>query len=82
LQVKRKYFTREEFWETVGNKQANGHEYRYKTSGAIYSGEWMGGLRNGHGKMQWIDGAYFEGSWVLGRAEGEGRFVHATGDAY
>ena len=36
--------------------------YTYLT-GAMYEGEWKGGMRHGKGKMKWSDGAYYEGEW-------------------
>ena len=32
-------------------------QYTYKCSGAIYDGEWIGGMRHGVGTMTWKDGA-------------------------
>ena len=37
-------------------------EHRYR-SGAIYTGEWRGGLRHGRGNMVWPDNARYEGEW-------------------
>ena len=37
-------------------------KYTYKT-GAIYEGQWLGGLRHGEGTMEWPDGARYEGMW-------------------
>lgn len=56
--------------------------HRYKVSGAIYSGEWLGGFRHGNGVMTWDDGARFEGNWILGRAYGKGTFTHTKGEVY
>ena len=36
--------------------------FTYK-SGAVYDGEFIGGMRHGKGKMSWPDGAYYEGDW-------------------
>ena len=57
-------------------------DHKYKSSGAIYSGEWLGGFRHGKGKMAWADGAQFEGDWLLGRANGKGIFTHTKGEIY
>ena len=46
--------------------------HRYRTSGATYEGEWLGGFRHGRGKMSFRDGATYEGTWYLGRAHGYG----------
>jgi hypothetical protein len=48
-----KYFTREEGRETLSPGKANGvrekrPKYTFKT-GAVYTGEWKGGLRDGEG---------------------------------
>ena len=37
-------------------------KYTYK-SGAVYNGQWKGGMRHGSGVMKWVDGAYYEGDW-------------------
>ena len=42
--------------------------YRYRTSGATYNGQWLGGFRHGHGIMQFRDGATYEGNWYLGHS--------------
>ena len=62
--MKKKYFLEEEFWETISktkvfdtNTRPNVSEYRYKCSGAVYSGQWIGGFRHGEGTMTWNDGA-------------------------
>ena len=64
-----KYFTREEEKETLtSGKKFNSSEpvtirsYTYK-SGAVYEGEWMGGMRHGKGKILWVDGASYKGDW-------------------
>lgn len=57
-------------------------EHKYRSSGAHYQGEWLGGFRHGRGKMVWADGAQFEGQWVLGRAFGHGVFTHTKGEVY
>ena len=58
------------------------HVYVYKTSGATYDGQWLGGFRHGRGKMQFRDGATYEGTWYLGRAHGYGVFTHVKGESY
>lgn len=50
--------------------------YQYRTSGATYDGQWLGGFRHGRGTMKFRDGASYEGTWYLGRAHGYGRFTH------
>lgn len=37
-------------------------EHTYK-SGAVYNGQWLGGLRHGTGTMTWPDGAKYVGNW-------------------
>lgn len=78
-----------EFWETLsksrlyqGKGKLETRSYTYKTSGAIYTGTWRGGLREGHGLIVWPDGAQYEGDWVDNRAQGFGKFIHAIGDVY
>lgn len=36
-------------------------DYTYKCSKAVYSGEWIGGMRHGTGTMTWSDGAIYQG---------------------
>ena len=36
--------------------------FEYST-GAVYEGEWKGGMRHGKGKMTWSDGGSYEGDW-------------------
>ena len=88
-QVKRKYFTQAEFWETLTKKkkykpdrQRKYKEYTYKCSGAVYKGEWKGGFRDGYGYIKWPDGAQYNGEWLDNRAHGYGKFIHAIGDIY
>jgi len=54
---KKKYFTEEEFWETISPRKIFNFdakimqkEYEYK-SGAVYNGSWKGGFRHGYGVM-------------------------------
>lgn len=32
-------------------------------SGAVYSGEWRGGMRDGEGTQEWPDGSKYVGYW-------------------
>ncbi len=70
MEKKAKYFKVEESKETVNFEPFNQNaplvhrKYTYKT-GAIYSGQWKGGLRHGQGVMTWPDGAKYEGMWEL-----------------
>ena len=81
------YFTEEEAKETQSNKKFDKdaplknkvHTYR---SGAIYTGQWKGGLRHGQGTMVWTDNARYEGQWQFNAAFGRGKFFHADGDIY
>lgn len=77
------YFTSDELFETLSRNAykdliKHNTEFRYQT-GAVYSGEWLGGFRNGFGKMTWPDGTYYEGMWSFGFAEGEGFYLNANG---
>ena len=56
--------------------------YNYKTTGASYEGQWLGGFRHGRGIMKFADGATYEGQWFLGRAHGKGKFTHVQGETY
>ena len=81
-----KYFKAKESAETLGgiyekNAPIQQKQYKYKT-GAIYNGQWKGGLRHGSGIMTWADGARYEGEWQYNQASGKGKFFHADGDVY
>merc|ERR1719262_601291 len=56
-------------------------EHTFDT-GAKYSGQWKGHLRDGKGKQVWPDGARYDGDWRDDKAEGQGVFTHAEGDVY
>ena len=64
----------------VGQLVKKAHKYR--TSGAIYEGQWFGGFRHGQGMMRFRDGSIYEGSWYLGRAHGHGKFTQIKGETY
>lgn len=72
-QMSVKYFKSEEGAETLTgtydpkNKKIETREHTYKT-GAIYKGEWLGGMRHGKGVMEWPDKARYEGEWDLNHA--------------
>jgi hypothetical protein len=82
-----KYFKAIEAQETLDRKATyeegvfQHRELKYST-GAVYNGEWMGGLRHGLGEMEWADGASYVGAWKHGQASGEGKFFHVSGDEY
>jgi hypothetical protein len=62
-----KYFKNDESRETLKGifKESDKVVFRvhtYKT-GAVYKGQWKGGLRHGHGVMQWPDNARYDGQW-------------------
>ena len=62
------YFKKEEAQETLTSDKYDPdaaietRTYTYAT-GAVYEGEWKGGLRHGNGKMKWSDGCQYEGEW-------------------
>jgi len=55
------------------------HQFR---TGAVYSGEWLGGERNGHGVQCWPDGIEYAGHWLRNVASGRGRLQKCDGDQY
>ena len=62
-----KYFKQEEAYETLTgvyeqNAPIEERTYTYKT-GAVYTGQWKGGMRHGVGTMKWADNARYEGEW-------------------
>lgn len=83
-----KYFTYEESRETITKKAVNlngPREYRkpYKfRTGAVYTGQWIGGFRDGKGEQTWPDGAKYVGEWKENKAYGKGQFIHVDGDQY
>jgi 1-phosphatidylinositol-4-phosphate 5-kinase len=78
----------DEAWETVSetricnlNQPLETKSYTY-TSGAVYEGQWLGGLRHGKGSMTWLDGTTFEGHWEFNAAYGEGTIEQPGSDSY
>ena len=61
--------------ESELDSQLTPSAHRYRTSGATYEGQWLGGFRHGRGTMHFRDGATYEGTWYLGRAHGYGKFT-------
>lgn len=61
---------------------ANGPVEHVYESGAVYTGQWRGSLRDGEGAQRWPDGAKYSGQWLKDRATGRGRFEQADGDVY
>lgn len=60
-----KYFKNDESRETLQgifneNEKEAFRVHTYKT-GAVYKGQWKGGLRHGSGTMLWPDKARYEG---------------------
>ena len=51
-------------------------------NGAVYTGEWMNGVRDGHGVQIWSDGEKYEGQWANREANGKGKFTHVNYDIY
>ena len=51
-------------------------------SGAIYTGQWLNGMKDGYGHQVWPDGSKYEGEWQADQANGFGKLVHADGDVY
>ena len=68
--MKTKYFKLEEGRETLKSETFSNEQplitkkYSYN-SGAVYNGQWKGGLRHGAGTMIWPDGAKYNGHWDL-----------------
>jgi len=66
-EVQSKYFKSDEAKETLNgayrdNVRLEHKAYTYRT-GAVYTGQWKGGLRHGKGTMLWVDSARYEGDW-------------------
>ena len=66
-EVQSKYFKSDEARETLDGAYQDAtplkrRVHTYKT-GAIYTGQWKGGLRHGRGSMVWPDNARYEGDW-------------------
>ena len=62
------YFKQSEAKETLTSEMFDPNAptetriFEYST-GAVYEGEWKGGMRHGKGKMTWSDGGSYEGNW-------------------
>ena len=85
--VQSKYFKQDEAKETLqgsfkGHDTPLTNRVHTYTTGAVYVGQWMGGMRHGQGKMTWKDGASYEGQWQFNMACGDGKFFHTDGDIY
>lgn len=65
------YYTNEA--ELIEQLEVRSH--RYRTSGATYEGQWLGGFRHGRGKMHFKDGATYEGTWYIGYSHGYGKYT-------
>ena len=85
-EVQSKYFKADEAKETLNgefsqNEPVVHRVHTYKT-GAVFTGQWKGGLRHGKGTMVWPDNARYEGDWQYNMACGKGKFFHTDGDIY
>ena len=82
-----KYFKLEEAKETLtsnvymDNEPLVSRTHNYKT-GAVYEGQWKGGMRHGTGIMRWPGNARYIGDWQFNQACGQGKFIHEEGDIY
>lgn len=52
------------------------------TSGAIYKGDFINGLREGKGVQTFVDGERYEGSWANDLPNGKGVYCWAKGACY
>lgn len=81
------YFKQSEAKETFTgamfdpNAATETRTFKYST-GAVYQGQWKGGMRHGLGKITWADGTQYEGHWQYNQAYGKGTFKHQSGDVY
>mmetsp|Transcript_33017 Transcript_33017/g.58105 ORF Transcript_33017/g.58105 Transcript_33017/m.58105 type:complete len:420 (+) Transcript_33017:4315-5574(+) len=81
------YFSKDEILETINSNKilASEHSlkppYRY-TSGAVYTGQWLGGFRDGWGVIVYSLGEKYEGYWSFGRPHGQGKFSYEGGQSY
>ena len=66
--------------EGVNNRERK--DYNYRCTGAVYSGEWIGGMRHGCGTMTWPDDAHYHGEWSFNEPSREGKFTYPNGDIY
>lgn len=57
-------------------------EYKFRCTGGIYSGQWLGKARHGFGREVWRDGVVFEGQWASDCIHGSGRVSYPNGDSY
>jgi hypothetical protein len=49
---------------------------------AVYTGRFVGGIREGQGKMTLGNGNVYEGTFAKGKMQGEGTMTYANGDRY
>ena len=63
-----RYFAPEEARETLSSNVYKAdapleeRSYTYRT-GAVYEGQWRGGIRHGRGTMKWPAGSCYTGEW-------------------
>ena len=67
---------------TEVSDQLEVRKHRYRTSGATYEGQWLGGFRHGRGTMYFKDGSTYEGTWCLGYSHGYGKYTQVKGETY
>lgn len=83
------YFSKNDLFLTLSHKsmtlpiieELSIRNYTYP-SGAIYSGQWLGGFRHGIGTMKWPDTCSYSGNWQFGHPYGKGKFVYYDGDSF
>lgn len=87
------YFTAKEERETIVKDRKIGDNWRgegklekrthvYETTGAVYEGTWIGGLRHGQGKITYPDNAVYTGQWSYNHPGPHGQMVFPDGRVY
>ena len=67
-------------WSTEGKRHGKG--VLTFTSGARYSGEFVGGFFQGRGVLKFSDGARYEGNFEVGKYHGYGVYTASNGMKY
>lgn len=57
-------------------------EYKKKSLGFFYNGEWLNDLFHGKGVYYWTDGTIYEGEFYKGLISGKGKLTKPSGEKY
>lgn len=57
-------------------------DYKKRSIGFMYSGEWSYDLFHGKGLYYWTDGTSYEGEFYCGQISGKGTLINSSGETY